>query len=319
MHLSTNMPLLTRRELLAASAAGMLLPSATTATAAEQSDDRKLFRYCLNTSTIRGQNLGIVGEMEIAAKAGYDAVEPWLGTIDKYVKDGGTLRDLAIRIRDLGLTVESAIAFAQWIVDDDAARGKALEQMKRDMDTIAAIGGKRIAAPPAGATNEPMTDLAKIAARYRALLELGEQSGVVPELEVWGFSKTLGRLSEALFVAVETGHPQACILPDVYHLYKGGSGFAGLKLLSGQAVPVIHFNDYPADPPRESIKDEHRIYPGDGVAPLKQILRDLHAAGFRGALSLEVFNRDYWKQDALSVAKTGLEKMRAAVQRGFND
>jgi hypothetical protein len=28
---------------------------------------------------------------------------------------------------------------------------------------------------------------------------------------------------------------------------------------------------------------------------------------------LELFNRDYWKQDALEVAKTGLSKMKACV------
>jgi hypothetical protein len=39
--------------------------------------------------------------------------------------------------------------------------------------------------------------------------------------------------------------------------------------------------------------------------------------GFSGYLSLEVFNREYWKQDALVVARTGLEKMRAAVRAGL--
>jgi sugar phosphate isomerase/epimerase len=72
-------------------------------------------------------------------------------------------------------------------------------------------------------------------------------------------------------------------------------------------------NDYPAEPPRDEIADAHRVYPGDGVAPLAGLLRDLRAAGFRGALSLELFNREYWKQDPLTVAKTGLERMRAAV------
>ena len=59
---------------------------------------------------------------------------------------------------------------------------------------------------------------------------------------------------------------------------------------------------------------EEQIYPGDGVAPLKATLRDLRLAGFKGVLSLELFNPDYWKQDPLVVAKTGLAKMRAAVQ-----
>src|SRR5205823_5569035 len=103
-------------------------------------------------------------------------------------------------------------------------------------------------------------------------------------------------------------------LADVYHLYKGGSGFEGVRLLSGEALHVLHFNDYPAEPPRAAITDAQRVYPGDGVAPLGKLVRDLQRIGFRGVLSLELFNRDYWKQDARTVARTGLEKMRAVVR-----
>src|SRR6185369_15785350 len=151
------------------------------------------------------------------------------------------------------------------------------------------------------------------AERYRALLDLGASLGVIPQLEVWGHSATLGRLGETMLVATESHHPKACVLLDVFHLCKGGSDFAGLRLLSGAAMNCFHMNDYPATPPRETISDANRVYPGDGVAPLKQILRDLFATGFAGALSLELFNRSYWEQDALTVARTGLEKMKAAV------
>jgi sugar phosphate isomerase/epimerase len=133
-------------------------------------------------------------------------------------------------------------------------------------------------------------------------------------VELWGFSQALGRLGEVALVAIESGHPKACLLLDVYHLYKGGSDLNGIKLLNGAALPVLHFNDYPARPPRAEITDAHRVYPGDGVAPLKALLRDLHAVGFRGMLSLELFNREYWMQDGLTVARTGLEKMRAVVR-----
>jgi 2-keto-myo-inositol isomerase len=203
-------------------------------------------------------------------------------------------------------------------VDDNAKRSKGLEQAKRDMDMVAQIGGTRIAAPPVGATNQGGLDLLKAAERYRALIEVGEQIGVTPQVEVWGFSKNLSRLGETALVAVESGHPKACVLADVYHLHKGGSGFAGLKLLSPAAMQVVHMNDYPAKPERDQIRDEHRVYPGDGVAPLKQMLRDLHALGFRGVLSLELFNREYWMQDAALVAKTGLEKMKAVVSAALS-
>ena len=269
------------------------------------------FLLGLNTSTIRGQNLSIVDEVAIAAKAGYQALEPWVEELERHASSGGSLEDLGKQLRDAGISVESAIGFFDWIVDDPDRRRKGLETARRSMDLVRRVGGKRLAAPPVGATEQPLADLSRAAERYRALLEVGDQIGVVPEVEVWGFSRTLGRLGEAACVAIDAGHPKACILPDVYHLYRGGSDFAGIKLLGAAAIHVFHFNDYPADPPRARLTDADRLYPGDGAAPLRTLLRDLSSGGFHVTLSLELFNRKLWSQDPLAVAKTGIEKMRA--------
>jgi sugar phosphate isomerase/epimerase len=160
-------------------------------------------------------------------------------------------------------------------------------------------------------------NLMNAAARYRALIELGATIGVVPQLELWGFSKTLSRLGELAFVAAEASHPQSCVLPDVYHIYKGGSDLEGLRLINARAIHTFHMNDYPADPPREQINDSDRIFPGLGVAPLKRLVRILHDGGFRGMLSLELFNREYWNRDPLDVARYGLAAMRDVVQAGL--
>jgi len=276
-------------------------------------------RYCLNSGTIRGHGLSLVEEIDLAAGTGYDGIEPWTRSLQQYKESGGSLSDLRKRIADDGLRVESAISFARWIVDDDALRRKGMEDAKRDMELVAAIGGTRIAAPPAGASggDSAPLDLFAAAERYRALLDAGRQIGVTPQVEVWGPSKNLSRLGEAVFVAVESGHPDACVLPDVYHVYRGGSGFAGLGVLSGTAVHCFHINDYPTDRPRETLNDADRVYPGDGDAPLSDILRTLRRIGFCGALSLELFNRDYWKQPAEDVARTGLAKMKSAVARAI--
>ena len=269
--------------------------------------------YCLNTSTLRGQKLTVAEEIKIASELGYDAIEPWIRELDDHVKAGGSLEQLGRELRDRKLTVESAIGFFEWAVDDDARRKKAFDEARRNMEMVRALGGKRLAAPPVGLTNTTGVDLLRVAERYRALLELGDEVGVVPEVELWGSSKTLHRLGEAALVAIESGHKSACILPDVYHLYKGGSSLQGLTLLDGAAIHVFHMNDYPANPPRATITDADRVYPGDGIAPLGELVRILHAIGFHGFFSLELFNRDYWQQDARTVARTGLEKMRAIV------
>ena len=314
---------LTRRDILATLASSSVAASTAAAQptaqptaqpAAEPARPRDPFTYCLNTSTIRGQALSITDEIDIASRAGYQAIEPWINELERYVQGGGNLRDLGRRIRDAGLVVPSAIGFMDWVVDDETRRRRGLEVARQAMDMVQQIGGRRLAAPPVGATNQTDLSTMRAAERYRALLEVGARIGVVPQCEVWGFSKSLSRLGECVMIAVESGHPQACVLADVYHLHKGGSGFGGLHLLGSDALQVFHMNDYPAEPGRDAITDAHRVYPGDGVAPLTQMLRDLRRIGFQGTLSLELFNPEYWRQDALTVARTGLDKMRTVVR-----
>ncbi len=100
------------------------------------------FRYCLNTSTLRGYELPLEETIRVAAKAGYGAIEPWIREIDRYVETGGSLPDLRRLIEDQGLTVEGAIGFFPWIVDDRAEREAALGEARRNMETLRAIGGK---------------------------------------------------------------------------------------------------------------------------------------------------------------------------------
>lgn len=276
-------------------------------------DIRKSLRYCLNTSTINGSVIPVRQQLKIASQAGYQAVELWLRDIEKFVQEGGQLEDLRKEIMDLGLELDSAIAFGKWIVDDESERKAGLEQCRRDMEIISSLGGSRIAAPPVGATNLPKLDLAQAAVRYRALLELGQQLGVLPQLELWGFSQNLSTLAEVLYVAAGSNHPDACLLLDIYHLYKGGNDFSNVGLIPATKMFCLHMNDYPATPDRKEIADKDRVYTGDGVAPISAILRGLFASGFRGTLSLELFNRSYWEQPAEKVARVGLEKMKQVV------
>ena len=271
------------------------------------------FRFCLNTSTISGQKPGLHEYIDIAARAGYDGVELWVQDVKDYKDQGRTLTSMKKLIDDSHLVVEDAIGFATWMVEDEQQRKAGFDQMQQEMEWMAVLGCTRIAAPAAGVkTNVPL-DLFKVGERYKLLLDLGRKMGVMPQLEFWGSSPVFYHLGQALLAAAAANDPDVHILPDVYHLFRGGSGFESLKMINGKILDIIHFNDFPSSLPREEQQDKDRVYPGDGVAPLKQILTDLSKMGGTKVLSLELFNREYWKNDALAVAKTGLEKMRKLV------
>ena len=273
------------------------------------------FGYCLNTSTIRGNNLDIVKVVEAVGKAGFDGIEPWMTEIDAYVKAGGNLKDLGKRIADAGLTVENVIAFNSFLTDDATQRAAGLERIKVEMDKVAQIGGTRIATPPGN--NRAAVSLDNAAKYYVEALEMGRSIGVQPLLELWGTHPVLGPLRNGIYTAVAAGQPDASLLLDVFHIYKSGTPFTSLKQINGGALHVVHINDYPQAADPTALNDGNRVYPGDGVAPFREILRDLRDNGFRGCFSLELFNKEYWGKSAEDNLKTGLAKVRAVVKQAL--
>ena len=265
------------------------------------------FRYCLNTSTISGKNPGILKYIEIASEAGYDGIEVWIRDIEAFLDEGNSINELKKFIDDHGISVENAIGFAPWI----SGGSSGMEQMKEEMEILASIGGKRIAAPPAGVPTDQPLDFFMAGEKYAEILELGRSTGVMPQLEFWGASPVMWHIGQALTVAASANDPDVRLLPDVYHMFRGGSGFDSLKMLNGSVIEIFHMNDYVGTIPRLEQTDADRVYPGDGVGPVKQVLRDLKKMGGVKVLSLELFNRKYWEEDPLLVAKTGLDKMRS--------
>jgi 2-keto-myo-inositol isomerase len=267
-------------------------------------------RFSLNTSTISGQKPGIEKYIDIAARAEFEYIEPWIADINAYVANGGSLRTLKKLLDDSKVTPASAIGFAPWMTDDEEQRKAGFKQMREEMEMVAQLGCTRIAAPAAG-VKTPNPDLFKVGERYRELLDLGRQTGVRPQLEIWG-SSVFFHIGQALMAVAVANDPEGRILPDVYHLFRGNSGFQSLKMIDGNLIDIFHMNDYPGNIPREQMEDKDRVYPGDGIAPLKQLIADLKEMDGIKILSLELFNRELWKQDPLEVAKTGMAKMRAA-------
>ena len=271
------------------------------------------FKYCLNTSTIQAQKTGLKNSIEIGAKAGYDSLELWVMDVKAYKDGDNSIKALKKFINDNKITIEDAIGFAPWMVDEGKQRQAGFSQMKEEMELMAELGCARIAAPAAGVKPDVPLDLFKVGERYQMLLELGRKTGVMPQLEFWGPSPVFYHFGQALMAAAAANDPDVKILPDVYHLFRGGSGYDCLKMVCGNLIDIIHMNDFPGNIPREQQNDGHRVYPGDGVAPLKQIIADLARMGGTKVLSLELFNVEYWKNDPLTVAKTGLEKMKKVV------
>lgn len=98
-------------------------------------------------------------------------------------------------------------------------------------------------------------------------------------------------------------------------MYISEGGFECIKLIKGEAFAIFQFNDVPVSPALAQLEDKHRVYPGDGILPLTSILQDLKGTGFKGCVSLEMYNAEYWKQYLQTVAETGLRKTLEVIRK----
>lgn len=267
------------------------------------------FKTSLNMSTLFPFKLDVIQQIDVAAEAGYEGIELWVRDIDAYLAAGGSLNNLRSRIEQSGLTFANAIAFWKWADSVAAEREQGFEHAKRELELLAELGCVAAAAPPFG--NVASMTLGDIAEQFAKLAAIARSIGVEPYLEFWGRAQKLSRLSEAVYVAMESGVQDAKILLDPFHMYTGGSATGWIGSLSGDSIGIVHVNDYPVEPPRDLIADSHRVFPGEGIAPSANLAKLLHAAGYSGFLSLELFIEDFGSLSALEVSKQGLAKMKS--------
>jgi 2-keto-myo-inositol isomerase len=265
-------------------------------------------RVSLNTSTLMPYKLPVDQQIALISEAGFDGVELWMRDIMAYLEAGGSAADLREKLEAGNLVLENIIGFSQWCNDDQEERKKAKEQLREEMEIIAAMGGKYIAAPVMGIKTLDRNMYDAYAERFLDILALEAETGVTPVIELWG-AGALSKLSDCAQITIATGHPKATMLLDIYHLYRGGNSWDTLDCLNGHRLPVIHMNDYPASPARETLTDADRVFPGDGVCPFDKVISKLYLAGFRGAFSVELFNKGYWESmDAKTILKNSYEK-----------
>jgi len=259
----------------------------------------------LNASTIKPQP--ILRQVQVAAQAGYAAIELWHDDIDAHVAGGGQVADVRKALDDNSLEVATTIFLKGWWDTSGAVYERAMDEIKRRLEQAAMIRSPyTISGPPAG-----LVDLEHGARQYARLLQVGREFGVRPVFEYLGFAAEVNSIEVAIRVMQDSGDADATVVLDSFHCFRGGGGFDAIRQLDERQIAICHVNDAPAFPPRPLQHDPDRVMPGDGVIELDRYCTLLREARYERYLSLELFNRHYWALDPLETAREGLRKMQS--------
>jgi sugar phosphate isomerase/epimerase len=238
--------------------------------------------------------------MEGYATAGIRAVEPQLIKVREFAQKESPAAPKRL-LDDLGLKAVSS-SNQLGLPEPGDTRARSLEDLKWKVELAQAIGCDRLVAPSTGTGQYTDDDYKRGVDNLREAAEIAKPFGVSLMLEFTRTSRFAGSLPTALKLVREANHPNVRVMMDTYHFWGGISKFEDLELLRDGELHHLHFEDVPADPPREIQGQPHRVFPGEGIAPLRRIVELLKRKQYSGAASLEMFNPAIQGMDPYQVA-----------------
>ena len=230
-------------------------------------------------------------DVDAYARAGVDGIGVW----ETKLGDGPDDEALAL-LAASGLGSASAVPAVPSILplpllpgpDDPRARVDALCASVHRLAAFAPSGVVCVTGPAGG--RDPEAARALVVDGLREVGAEAERAGVRMALEpfqregveAWSLVNTI---SEAVELIEETGSPAIGLQFDVWHLWNTPDLLAEIEREAHRFVGV-HVGDW-----REPTRGwADRVLPGDGVAPLPEILGALETAGWAGYYDLEIFS-----------------------------
>ena len=267
----------------------------------------------LNGATTGGD---LLMDVRAASEAGYDAIEIPDGKLDAYLRMGGTLASLARQVEQFHLSVIGVGALEQATLLDGHERDAMLARCSILCRRAEALNAPCIVVvpnptPPAAFAHAVRDATVESLKRYA---EICMRSHVRIGFEFLGFAESSIRtLAAAKDVVVRVNNPTVGLAFDTFHFHASGSRCEELDELDAAMVFFVHISDAEKRPISD-LTDDHRLMPGDGVIPLKEIVKRLGTIGYRGYYSLELFRPEYWTRDPIELAKQGREKMESVIK-----
>ena len=273
------------------------------------------FTLALHQNTSAGA--GFRGSLEGWARAGITQVELTNALLDDFLASD-TLAGARRVMDDLGLTCVSGACGVVGLLEDTPDRPQAVDAFRRRCDQWAAL---QIPVIYVTTHTVRVPDANAYAAAPACVHELGDiakAAGLTVLVEPLRSSPFISTITTMLQVLRAAAHPSARLLFDCYHFWSGLGKLDDLDAVRQGEIGHVHIQDVP-DMPRERLDSFTRIIPGDGVAPLTTILQKVHATGYTGPASVELFLPQFTEADPFMLATEITAKTNAVLRRATPD
>lgn len=264
-------------------------------------DPADLARFSINQMTVK--QLSMPELVEECGRLGIGNVGLWREPVESY-----GLEATAKLVRDAGLTVTTLCRGGFFTAIDPDERAKALDDNRRAVDEAATLGTDVLVLVSGGL---PAGSRDLHGARERiadALGELGpyaEERGVKLAIEplhpMYASDRcVVSTLAQALDLAERFPAQQVGVTVDTYHIWWDDTAPEQIaRAGAGGRIHTFQLADWTTPLPEGVLTGRGQI--GDGAIDMREWKGYVEAAGYTGAIEVELFNDGLWARDGREV------------------
>ncbi len=251
-------------------------------------------------------------DIQAASQAGYELIEIWAAKLREFLKTN-TIADLKKLLTENNLEPYSinSIEHITFRSSEDYAdiktQTKELSKIAGEIGCpyVVVVPGKL----PLDATEENIID--ESVKVLKELADIAEKYNVGLAFEFLGQADcSVQTLDLDKKIIEKVNRENVGLVIDTFHFYAGNSTFEAIETLDPKKLFIFHINDA-ENLPKENLTDAHRLYPGEGILPIKEIKERFDRIGYDRMVSIEIFRPEYWDENPFEVAK----KARTATQK----
>ena len=245
-------------------------------------------------------------KMEAAAAIGFDGVEIFENDLLTYE---GTPQDIRYLADSLGLGITCFQPFRDFESMPDPQRARNMDRAERKFDVMQQLGADLLLVC-SNVSPAAIDDDARAIADLLEMAERAQRRGLRVGFEALAWGRNINKWRHAWKLVQAANHPALGLILDSFHTLALGDDLAGLDQVPADKIFLAQI----ADAPRLSMdvlswSRHFRNFPGQGGLPVTGFVRELISAGYRGPLSLEIFNDEFRSAPARLMARDGLRSL----------
>jgi 4-hydroxyphenylpyruvate dioxygenase len=245
-------------------------------------------------------------KMEAAAAIGFDGVEIFENDLLTF---DGSPTDVRYLTESLGLIITCFQPFRDFESMPEPQRARNMDRAERKFDVMQQLGAKLLLVC-SNVSSAAIDDDARAAADLREMAERAQKRGLRVGFEALAWGRNISKWRHAWKIVQSADHPALGLIVDSFHTLALDDDLAGLSEVPADKIFFAQL----ADAPKLSMdvlswSRHFRNFPGQGQLPVAAFVRDLIGAGYRGPLSLEIFNDEFRSAPARLMARDGLRSL----------